>query len=159
MRSGSLRSVSMCAARTPGMLLAGGLNFPMGKRRWSKSGMAELYQLFMPRIHAYRNDKVRPARGVAAPGRVGFRRARGDDGGGDDGDGRWRMPVRQTPSEAGQQRGSFSCHECSTSVAAAKADSRPRIKRITGAGNALRKPARPTACASWPMNIERRRLE
>ncbi len=64
---------------------------------------------------------------------VGFKRD-GDDGGGDDGDAWRRMPGRQTPSEAGQQRGSFSCHECSTATLRAVAHSAVRIKRITGAG-------------------------
>jgi hypothetical protein len=61
-------------------------------------------------------------------------RARGDDGGGDDGDGWPQKPGWQTPTEAEQMQESFSWHECSTAAPAVKADSKLSIKRGTGDG-------------------------
>jgi hypothetical protein len=67
-----------------------------------------------------------------------FRRARGGDGGGDDGDGWPQTPGWQTPIEAKLLQESFSWHECSTATVAGKADSVLRIKRGTGVGGSAK---------------------
>jgi hypothetical protein len=66
---------------------------------------------------------------------IRFRRARGDDGGDDDGDGWPQIPGWQTPTEAVQMQESFSWHECSMAALAVKADSTLSIKRGTGVGS------------------------
>jgi hypothetical protein len=66
---------------------------------------------------------------------IRFTRARGDDGGGDDGDGWPQTPGWQTPTEARLLQESFSWHECSMAILAKKADSALSIKRGTGVGS------------------------
>ena len=56
----------------PGKLIAGGLKRPIGKRRSSKSAMAQTYQLFMPIDREDGQIKMRPGPNRFGQNRVSF---------------------------------------------------------------------------------------